>query len=239
MHALPPTYTATKDALQRVAVHVLARRRRDLNGKFGLRASPDGIAIPASGPDHEVLRTSGSRLLREVAGATASTTSIDLASASLGEAAAFAGVDLDAELDIGRDTPQLGDTGTALDIDDLAARALGRWLSFAWPLLDATVAAVGAGGTPNVVQLWPEHFDAGCDVAVGSSRVSLGASTGDHHVAAPYLYVAPWAADRPDPTYWNAPFGAVLPYDELRAAADPAASAIAFLQRGIDLLSGR
>jgi hypothetical protein len=234
---LPPTYDDTRAALQRVAVHVLARRRTALVGKFGLRALPDGIGIPASGPDHEVLRTSGSLLLREVTGATASTTSIDLATASLGQVARFAQVDLTTPLDVGHDTPPVGDVDVPLGIDDAAARTLGRWLAFGWSVLDVVVAGLGPAAAPNVVQLWPEHFDAGCDVATGPSRASLGASTGDHHEPTPYLYLSPWAGvPDGDRDFWNAEFGAVLPYEAVRAAADPAAAATAFLRRGLDLL---
>jgi hypothetical protein len=240
MQPLPATYDETHAALQRVGVHVLARRRIALVGRFGLRGTPDGIGIPAAGSDNEVLRTSGSLLLRELAGTTAParSTSIDLRTASLAEAAAFAEVDLAGELDVGHDAPAVGDASTALGVDDAAARALGRWLTFAWPVLDAAVAEVGPSATPNVVQLWPEHFDAGCDVAVGASRANLGASTGDHHQPQPYLYVQPWEADRPgDSSYWNVAFGAVLTYDELGAAADPEGVAAAFLRRGLELLS--
>ena len=59
---------------------------------------------------------------------------------------------------------------------------------------------------PNVIQLWPEHFDAGCDVTSRAERkATIGASTGDQHFPTPYLYVLPWDTDRPgDPQYWNA-----------------------------------
>lgn len=236
MDPLPPTYSTTRDALQRVAVHVLARRRKDLIGKFGLRAGPDGIGTPASGPEHEVLRTSGSLLLRERTGAEASTSSIDLSTATLRTAAAFADVDLGAPLDIGHDTPPVGDPDIPLGVDDAAARAVGRWLTFAWPILDATIAAVGARAAPKVVQLWPEHFDAGCDIAAGSTRTNLGASTGDDHVDQPYLYVGPWQPPAEDP-FWNASFGAVLTYEELRSKTDPAGAAADFLATGIRLLA--
>ncbi len=64
--ALPPTYAATRNALQRVAVHVLARRRHAVTGRFGLRATPGGFGTPAFGPDEEVLRIAGDRLVRPV-----------------------------------------------------------------------------------------------------------------------------------------------------------------------------
>jgi hypothetical protein len=67
--------------------------------------------------------------------------------------------------------------------------------------------------------------------------VNLGASPGDTYSEQPYLYVGPWEPDRPgDPSYWNAPFGATLGYDQLLASADPIADGRAFLLRGVELL---
>ncbi len=94
-----------------------------------------------------------------------------------------------------------------------------------------------------MVQLWPEHFDVGCDVAVSTDRrANLGASPGDSSSDSssdePYLYVGPWDDARPgDPAYWNAPFGAVLGYETLRAAANPQELGSTFLRRGLDLLA--
>lgn len=70
--------------------------------------------------------------------------------------------------------------------------------------------------------------------AAPGRRVNLGAWPGDAYNAQPYLYVGPWEPDRPGhPAYWNAPFGAVLTFDDLRAIGDPAAAAVAFLLRGV------
>lgn len=63
LRPLPDAFTVTSDTLPRVAAHGLARRQ--LCGKIGRRATPGGIGTPACGPDHEVLRISGTRLLRE------------------------------------------------------------------------------------------------------------------------------------------------------------------------------
>lgn len=53
----------------------------------------------------------------------------------------------------------------------------------------------------------------------------------------PYLYVGPWESRRPgDPGSWNAPFGAVLTYEDLRGMNDPATVAVAFFLKGIALL---
>ena len=88
------------------------------------------------------------------------------------------------------------------------------------------------------VQLWPEHFDAGTSVAVDDGeRCNLGASPGDAFSEEPYLYVGPHGPERPGATdYWNAPFGAVIGFDEIDAADDPIRTAVEFLMAGIFLL---
>jgi hypothetical protein len=231
--SLPPAYGATRDALHRVAAHVLARRRADVTGRIGLRATPGGVGTPAFGDEVEVLRTSGAVLVRERAGhasAVPMTTLADLAAA--------AGVDLGGPLDIGHDPPPLGDPDAPLGIDAASARALGDWFALVTETLDGLGAA-----DPSAVQIWPEHFDAACDVAWGSGageRANLGGSPGDGFHAEPYLYVGPWGPERPgDPEYWNAPFGAILPHARLRESWDARREAAAFLRRGLDLLSGR
>ena len=55
----------TRDALQRVATHVLARARFAATGRFGLRATPGGFGTPAFGDGVEVLRVAGEVLVRE------------------------------------------------------------------------------------------------------------------------------------------------------------------------------
>jgi hypothetical protein len=169
-------------------------------------------------------------------GAAATRRPID--GSTLAELASLVGVDLAAAFDVGHDTPPLGDVDERLAVDAGAARALGGWYSLAWRVLDA-VAADPAG--PSRIQLWPEHFDAGCDVPVGpgaDDRCNLGASPGDGPDGTPYLYVGPWGPQRPgDPAYWNAPFGATLGYDELRSTPDPVAAGAAFLRRGLAQLA--
>lgn len=235
---LPPTYAATRAELQRVATHVIARRRFVRCGKFGLRATPGGFGAPACGPDFETLRIAGTDLVRETTDSAAATRILRLTGASLADAAELAGVDLGEPFETGHDTPPVGDQAARLDIDGAAAAALAEWFRFGWEVLDAVVGELGSEATPSVLQLWPEHFDAGVDVAATPERrVNLGASPGDAYSAQPYLYVGPWDAERPgDPAYWNAPFGAVLTYDHLRAVEDPAAEAAAFLLRGVAYL---
>ena len=239
LESMPTRYTSTRTELQRVATHVLARRRFDLCGKFGLRATPGGIGAPASGPEHEVTRIAGTMLLREVTGPEARTTTLDLAGATLADAATLVGVDLTTEFQAGHDTPPVGNPGDPLDIDRPSAEVLAAWFAFGWAVIDAVVAALPPEVEPSVLQLWPEHFDAGCDVAVAPGlRTNLGASPGDGGIPSPYLYIGPWGDARPgDAVYWNAPFGAVFGYDDLREADDPVATGVAFLRRGIELLA--
>ena len=154
--------------------------------------------------------------------------------ATLAGLAAAVGVDLVAPLSVGHDTPPLGEPDAPLAIDPAHAASLGSWFELGWRALDV-VTSTADGPT---IQLWPEHFDAGTSVAVGDgpdARANLGASAGDGFHAEPYLYVGPWGADRPgDAAYWNAPFGAVLAADAVGSVDD----AVAFLRRGIDLLTG-
>lgn len=237
---LPPSYEATRLELQRIATHIISRRRFTRCGKFGLRATPGGFGSPACGPDFETLRIAGTVLVRETTDSTASTRSLNLDGASLVEAAELACVDLGELFEAGHDTPPLGDPTARLNIDRYAAVVLAEWFRFGWEVLDVVLGNLGAEATPSVVQLWPEHFDVGVDAAAAPDRrVNLGASPGDAYSAIPYLYVGPWDAERPgDPEYWNAPFGAVLTYGEVRALEDPAVGAAAFLLRGIGYLQG-
>jgi hypothetical protein len=239
LQALPREHEVARRTLQRVAVHVLARRRHAQTGRFGLRATPGGIGTPAIGPDAEVVRTAGSWLLRERTGDAATTDRLDLRTATLADAATLVDVDLAAELSVGPDTPPLGDIDRPLGLDAEATAVLAAWFAFGWEVLDAAVAAAGPTAAPTVVQLWPEHFDAGCDLAAAPGRrTNLGASPGDAGHPEPYLYVGPWDAGRPgDPAYWNAPFGARLGYAALRGVEDPSALALDFLRTGLGFLA--
>jgi hypothetical protein len=222
----------TRAELQRVAAHVLARRRHAATGRFGLRATPGGFGTPAFGSDGalEVLRTDGAVLVHEVGGEVRSW---PMPGASLRELASAVGADLATELSVGHDTPPIGDPEAPLEIDPAEAERLGAWLDLGWQALDRVLAGAG---WPATGQLWPEHVDAGTTVAVGpgpDDRANLGASLGDGFHPEPYLYVGPWGPERPgDPAYWTAPFGAVLGIDEVPDVA----TAAEFLQRGVDLL---
>jgi hypothetical protein len=235
LHELSGTHTSARKTLQRIAIHVLARRRVALCGKFGLRATPGGIGTPACGPDHEVIRIAANRLIRETSVPTARSTGFMLDRATLTDAARFVGVDVSEPLDVGKDTPPLGDPTGELVLELDATTLIHAWFDFGWSVLDAVSATLDGSALATVVQLWPEHFDAGFDAAAAPERrVNFGASPGDAFSDEPYLYVGPWDPARPgDPAYWNAPFGAVMRYDELRSTRDPVDAACGFMLRGL------
>jgi hypothetical protein len=228
---------ATRNSLHRVAVHVLARRRHEASGRFGLRATPGGFGTPSFGSTDapEVLRVTGTTLVHEVG---SDVRSMPIAGATLTALAAFAGADLAAEFTAGDETPPLGDPDEPLAADEAAAGAVAAWFDLGWRALDAIVATASA---PSAIQLWPEHFDAACTVAVGpgpDDRANIGASPGDGFSPEPYLYVGPWGDDRPgEPGFWNAPFGASLGRSHVvSSGVDGVGEASAFLRRGIERL---
>lgn len=229
----------TRDDLHQVIVHVLSRRRKQRVGRIGLRVTPGGIGLPPTGDDSEVLRLDPLSLVHErdtADGARGTRTALDGATlAGLGEAA---GVDLDAALDVGHDTPPVTDPTRPLDLDRDRLATLFSWWDLGWRAIDATLAGLGEDRSATQLQLWPEHVDVGIDLAVSDgSRVNLGASAGDGFHAEPYLYVGPWTDARPgDEGFWNAPFGAVAGRAEVLAVDDPLERAVAFYREGLDRL---
>ncbi len=85
-------------------------------------------------------------------------------------------------------------------------------------------------------QLWPEHFDLAIAIDCGhGTGVNVGFSGGDASEPAPYLYVGPWdhaVLEVGDP-FWNASFGRTIPYEALRAAAEPVATAVDFVDAAL------
>src|SRR5918995_4348548 len=149
LRPLPPSVPATRAGLHRVAAHVLARRRQAYTGLIALRPSPGGVATPAFGDDVEVVRTSGAFLVVERAGVTNR-----IVLTTLAAAAELAGVDLGVGFRVGETTPEVGDPEASLDIDDLAARALGEWWSLGLQVLDELAVTEPAVTASEAPQLW-------------------------------------------------------------------------------------
>jgi len=234
--ALPDSYVPTRDVLQHVAVHVVARARSQAVDRIGLRPTPAGFGTPLFGADRVRVRVSGGLLVRESEGTAGSAiVARKIDGSTLAELAAVAGVELDEDLNVGHDTPPLGDASALLAIDADAAAALAAWYAVSAAALDRVVEALPADATPTVVQLWPEHFDVALDAAATPEiRVNLGGSPGDGFHQEPYAYVGPWTDDRPgDPAFWNAPFGAVLGHDVLVGDPDPVTRLTEFFLDGM------
>lgn len=233
-----PEFAATREALHRVTVHVVARARRQATGRFSLRASAGGLATPEFGSDGRRVRLSrGNIVVESDAPGNASAVGRPIDGASLAELATFVGVDLAERLDVGHDTPDLGDIDAPLSVDSAAAAALASWYADVSAALDRVVAEITPDRSATLPRLWPEHFDLAIEVdARPERRVNLGGSPGDGFCPEPYLYVGPWTADRPgDAEFWNAPFGAYRPASSL--GSDRVERGASFLVAGIERLA--
>lgn len=231
-------HAGTRSALHVLAAHVLGRRRHEVTGRFGLRATPGGFGTPAFGDPLEVVRISGSALVHEVGTESAA---VAISGSSLRRLAEFAGTDLDHPFSAGTDTPAVGDPDVPIELEDTTVAFLADWYALGWVVMDRVLDALADDAAPATIQLWPEHFDAGTSVGVpGGGRMNLGFSPGDALQSQPYAYVGPWGPERPgDPAYWNAPFGAVLAASDILAAKDPVARSVDFLRAGLhNLASG-
>ena len=227
---------ATRTTLHRLATHVMARRRFEVSGRFGLRASPGGFATPAFGSGPDVIRLAGATLVYET-GDTSSWVAVD--GSSLRSLAELVGADIDAAFSCGDDTPSPGDPDAALRLDPTEALQLAEWYALGWRVVDRVVSSAHPRHGAATLQIWPEHFDAATTLGLpGGDSVNLGFSPGDGHEPEPYVYVGPWSPSRPgDAAYWNAPFGAVLRRRDLDSGSDPVHACTSFLERGISLLS--
>lgn len=209
---------STREALQRVAVHIVARARVEATGRLSLRVASSGFGTPEMGPDGRRVRVSGGALVVESdAPGSSRSASTPIHGATLADLAAFAGVDLGEALDVGHDTPPVGDPTATIRLDPGAAAAIAEWYRAVAAMLDAVVAAIPASAGATLPRLWPEHFDVAIDAeARPGVRANLGGSPGDGYSDEPYLYVGPWTADRPgDAAFWNAPFGATVTRSQL------------------------
>ena len=221
--------------LHLVGVHIVARARQQATGRFSLRICPGGFGTPEFGADSRRVRVAHGTLIVETdAPGAPSSTAHAIHGTSMRELADVAGVDLGAALDVGHDTPDIGDRDVPLELDRAGSGAVAEWFGIVAAALDQVLGAVPESGGASVARLWPEHFDVAIDVgAKPDVRVNLGGSPGDAFSGEPYLYVGPWTAERPgDDGFWNAPFGAACTRSQL-AAGDRVGSAAAFLLDGL------
>jgi hypothetical protein len=221
----PANFAATRDALHRLAEHVISPTLQRANGEIALRFSRGGFATPFFGNDVQ-LRVEGDLLHMQV-GAREQTCGLT----SLEAAASFVGFDL-TRFDVAAADAPLG-------VDPGAGRYLGDIYGFAFSVLEELRARAGASLEPSLVNLWPEHFDVA--VELGSDhhglRAAYGVSPGDDAHPEPYVYVAPWTA-RPAGELWRAEgfTGAQLTLSELLDAPDQRAVALDFLEQRMTAL---
>lgn len=225
------TFTSTREALHQVAEHVLAKARfvddgqirlTTFAGGFGTPLLSDGRRVRIEGPDLVVDHNDGSRRT---------------GLATIGEAAAFVGVDPGSLTEVYPAATAL-QPDRPLSVDPGSAHELAIWFGFTAEVLDLFAAELdGVELSPLV--LWPEHFDQAFFThdPVETRRSNYGASPGDEGHPEPYLYVGPFgrvAADK----FWNATHfnGAVLSLSELMATGEPAETALRFLRTGRALL---
>lgn len=171
------TFVTTREALHRVAEHVVSPARVAATGnEIALMVTPGGFGTPPF-PDGGGVRVDGTELVVRDAGGSERRAPLR----SLADAAALVG--LTAE-----DAP--------LDVDPVAAARLAGFYAFAQRVLETLRAEAHE---PSPIHLWPEHFD----LAFTADEVNYGASPGDAEHDEPYLYVGPFAAPPPGPE-WNA-----------------------------------
>jgi hypothetical protein len=221
----PPAFAATRDALHRLAEHVVSPVLQRANGEIALRFTRGGFGTPFFGNDVQ-LRVEGDLLHIQI-GDRVETSALT----SLAAAAGFVGFDL-TRFD-------LATASEPLDVDVAAARYLGDIHGFAFSVLEELRARAGTRTEPSLVNLWPGHF--GVAVELGSDhhglRAAYGVSPGDDEHPEPYIYVAPWTA-KPAGELWRARgfTGAELTFAELAGVADQRGAALEFLERRLAAL---
>lgn len=222
--ALPDSFPSTRESLRALACYVISPARKIRTGRIGLRPVAGGFGTPPFDDGTRIV-VRGDELALDPGSAAPITT--------LRAGAGFLGIQLSPDPGVGHDLPPYDPDG-ALAVDADASRALGRWYAFGAQVLDE-LHARWSSGPVSEAQLWPEHFDLAVTVELGSARkVNVGFSPGDGFSPQPYAYVGPQDADDLSGPFWNAPFGAFVPYAGLPSEE----AALAFVLDGLGRLDG-
>ena len=226
------TFASTRDALHRVAEHVVAKARFLDDREIRLTASDGGFASPPLA-DGKRVRVDSDELVIDSPGGSRRMTLT-----TIGEAGDFAGFEPGFPTELYEPATSF-DPHDPLNLDRGAAETLAAWYGFTADVL-ATFAAEIAEAHPSPLILWPEHFDQAfyTEDADETRRANYGASPGDEGHPEPYLYVGPWGPTSPN-AYWNAEHfnGAVLALSSLVAAENATDVALQFLRAGRLLLA--
>ena len=225
---LPDAFGTTREALRTLACYAISPARKAVTGHIDLRAAEEGFGTPPFDDGSRIL-VHADRIARSPGGSVPITT--------VRAAAEFLAVSLSADPGVGRDLPPFA-PDEALAVDATASLALGRWYAFASGVLTELAAKHRAGTTWTQQKLWPEHFDLALEVGLPNGRrTNVGFSPGDSTSAAPYVYVGPHDLTGIQGVYWNASFGASLPYKELVGTGAPDVIATEFISTGLRLLA--
>ena len=231
---LPESFETTRNAMHQIAFFAVSPTRYKAHGRMGLTATPGGYGTPEF--EGRVIRVEGGLLVDEQGGniATQGITTIRAASE-------FFGNDYEAEWFADFHDPlSPADPDAHLEVDEVAARAIGDWFMFGIDVLNALGTHGQEGDDVSEVQLWPEHFDPATELGDydKAQRASFGASPGDGLHAEPYLFVASWSDVDRSNQFWNETSfnGASLTYEEILASADPQDRALEFLLEGYRVL---
>jgi hypothetical protein len=225
LERVPAGLTETRQSLHALARRVIGPVRERANEHRGLRWTRGGFGTPFFGADAQVRVEDRelvvqSRFRERRAEIT-----------TLADAAELIGFELsDNETEW---------SGADLTVDRVAAHFIGDFLGFATNVLEQLRADVPPEYEPSRLELWPSSFDLVVEVGLehAGRRAAFGASLGDRHHDAPYLFVTPLDV-RPTGDLWQAATfsGAELTYRELRAAPDQRACALDFLRSRVEAL---
>lgn len=226
------TFVTTRDALHRVAEHVLAKARYLDDGEIRLTAFAGGFSTP--------LLTGGRRVRIDGADLVVDTDerSARIGLTTIADAAAFLDIDPGFPSELYPAATELrADEPLAIDRD--AAETLAAWYGFTAEVLDLFAGEID-DASPSQRILWPEHFDQAfyTEDADEGRRANYGASPGDADHPEPYLYVGPWGIPAADP-FWNASTfnGAIVALAQVVGEKDPTEVGLRFLRRGRVVLS--
>jgi hypothetical protein len=197
-----------------------------------LVGTPGGFGTPHFGDD-ERIRVDGIELVHERPGS-----SRRVAITTIATAAQFLGIEPGAPVEVYKPATNVP-YDAHLDVTADGVKALAAWIDFASTLLE-DVRKTYSALAPTMIQMWPEHFDLGCDFgdADAGSRANYGASPGDEGITEPYLYVGPWDAARRTGALATHGFGAACTYNELIASSGAHAAGLEFMLDSAALLVG-
>jgi hypothetical protein len=208
----------TRLSLHRLAEHILAAALHRETGRIDLRPHPGGITTPQFGADNRSIAVElGSLVVRDDDGERRAWVT------TLRAAGEFVGIEPGAPADVYAPATSCR-LDTPLTLETSAVQVLADWYMFGQHALQRLGETL-AGESPSEPILWPEHFDVG----ITAGQINYGFSPGDDFLNQPYAYVGP---HKPPPLggFWNAPFGAFRPMDDLSSVDN----AVAFLLEGHD-----